>query len=71
MKCFKFFFVSGICEIRNKRKKFLDPKDAIEFLEKLQEKTKASNEASVLCSTAMGNIYLLGNDYAKTKVGYF
>ena len=47
-----------------------DHKEALEFLEKLREKTKASDEATILCSTSMGNIHLLQHDYAQTKVSF-
>lgn len=70
-----------ICDFENKIKplslvellcpyvirQFSDPKDALEFLGKLREKTKVSDEANILCSTAMGNIHLLGKDYVQTK----
>ena len=45
-----------------------DSKDALQFLEKIKEKTKSSTEANILCSTAMGIIHLVGGDFAKTKV---
>ena len=46
-----------------------DTKEALDFLERIREKTKESDEATILCLTAMGNIHLLANDHAATKVG--
>lgn len=48
-------------------RQFGDTKEALEFLEKIREKTKESDEATILCLTAMGNIHLLANDHAATK----
>jgi len=39
-------------------KQYKDPNDALEFIEKLKDKVKASNEASVLLLTITGNIKL-------------
>ncbi|KAK0064537.1 26S proteasome non-ATPase regulatory subunit 13 [Biomphalaria pfeifferi] len=44
-----------------------DPKQAIEFLEKLKEKVKVSEEAKVLCMTTMGIIYLKNKDFPPVK----
>nr|CAB3265239.1 26S proteasome non-ATPase regulatory subunit 13-like [Phallusia mammillata] len=44
-----------------------DTKEALEFLGKLKEKTKGSSEATILCSTAIGNIHLLANNFQDTK----
>jgi len=39
----------------------------LEFMEKIKEKVKASDEAVVLCMTAMGNIHLQQRDMDATK----
>jgi len=44
-----------------------DAKEALEFMEKIKEKVKASDEAVVLCMTAMGNIHLQQRDMDATK----
>ena len=44
-----------------------DPKEALELLEKIRERVKISDEASVLCMTAMGVIKLRENDLDGTK----
>ncbi|MCJ8737406.1 hypothetical protein PDJAM_G00023690 [Pangasius djambal] len=44
-----------------------DPKDAITFLEKTKEKVKSSDEAVILCKTAIGCLKLEINDLAMTK----
>merc|ERR1711881_478982 len=48
-------------------RQFGETKEALEFLESVREKTKESDEATILCLTAMGNIHLLANDHAATK----
>ncbi|XP_053490808.1 26S proteasome non-ATPase regulatory subunit 13-like isoform X1 [Ictalurus furcatus] len=44
-----------------------DPNDAITFLEKTKEKVKSSDEAVILCKTAIGCLKLEINDLATTK----
>lgn len=44
-----------------------DTKEALEFLEKVREKVKTSDEAVVLCSTAIGNLHLQSNNMEATK----
>uniref|UniRef100_A0A669EDC1 26S proteasome non-ATPase regulatory subunit 13 n=1 Tax=Oreochromis niloticus TaxID=8128 RepID=A0A669EDC1_ORENI len=44
-----------------------DQKDAIVFLEKTREKVKSSEEAVILCKTAIGNLRLEINDVPATK----
>lgn len=44
-----------------------DPNDAINFLEKTKEKVKSSDEAVILCKTAIGCLKLEINDLATTK----
>uniref|UniRef100_A0A671WWW7 26S proteasome non-ATPase regulatory subunit 13 n=1 Tax=Sparus aurata TaxID=8175 RepID=A0A671WWW7_SPAAU len=46
---------------------FLDPKDAITFLEKTKEKVKSSDEAVILCKTSIGSLKLEINDLPATK----
>jgi len=44
-----------------------DAKDALEFMAKIQDKVKATDEANVLCMTAIGNIHLQQRDMEATK----
>ncbi|CAL1543220.1 unnamed protein product [Lymnaea stagnalis] len=44
-----------------------DPKQAVEYLEKIKEKVKASDEAKVLCMTSMGIIYLRNKEFPPVK----
>jgi len=44
-----------------------DSGQAIEFLEKVQEKVKASEEAKVLCMTSIGIIHLRNKDFTPVK----
>ncbi|XP_066504347.1 26S proteasome non-ATPase regulatory subunit 13-like [Hoplias malabaricus] len=44
-----------------------DPNDAINFLEKTKEKVKSSEEALILCKTAIGSLKLQINDLTATK----
>eukprot|EP00745_Piridium_sociabile_P039572 TRINITY_DN74224_c0_g2_i2.p1 TRINITY_DN74224_c0_g2~~TRINITY_DN74224_c0_g2_i2.p1 ORF type:complete len:379 (+),score=112.84 TRINITY_DN74224_c0_g2_i2:60-1196(+) len=48
-------------------KQIQEPKQAIEFCEKLKEKVKASNEAKILCMTTIGNIRLKNKDFENVK----
>lgn len=48
-------------------RQFRDAKKALEFLEILKEKVKESNEAQVLCLSAMGNIKLMQHEHVETK----
>ncbi|XP_046573249.1 26S proteasome non-ATPase regulatory subunit 13-like [Haliotis rubra] len=45
-----------------------DAKAAIEFLEKIKDKVKSSDEAKVLCITTMGMVKLRNKDFDGTKV---
>jgi hypothetical protein len=47
---------------------FVDPKQAAEFMEKIKEKVKASDESRVLCMTTIGNIKLKSKDFDSVKV---
>lgn len=40
---------------------------AMEFMKKIKTKVEGNKEASILCSTALGNIYLQQRDMPKTK----
>lgn len=53
----------GVCVV----KQITDAKAGMEFLEKLKEKVKASDEAKVLCMTTSGLICLKTKDMDKTK----
>ncbi|XP_071134795.1 26S proteasome non-ATPase regulatory subunit 13-like [Mytilus edulis] len=53
----------GVCIVRQ----ITDPKAGVEFLEKLKEKVKASDEAKVLCMTSSGLICLRTKEMEKTK----
>lgn len=44
-----------------------DPKSALEFLEKMKDKVKASEEAKVLCMTLMGIIHLRNREFPPVK----
>jgi 26S proteasome regulatory subunit N9 len=44
-----------------------DVNEAVEFLETVRGKVKASDEAVVLCSTAIGSLHLRNGDMEKTK----
>jgi len=44
-----------------------DAKEALEFVDKIKEKVKTSDEANILCMTAMGNIHLQQRDMDATK----
>ncbi|XP_064607948.1 26S proteasome non-ATPase regulatory subunit 13-like [Liolophura sinensis] len=44
-----------------------DPKQAVEFLEKIQEKVKANDEAKILCLTTIANIRLRQKELESTK----
>ena len=46
-----------------------DASEALEFMDKIKEKVKASPEASILCMTAQGNIQLQQRDMDAVKVG--
>ncbi|KAL8586610.1 26S proteasome non-ATPase regulatory subunit 13 [Nucella lapillus] len=48
-------------------KQIQDPKQAVEFIEKLKEKVKASDEAKILCMTTIGNIRLRNKDFENVK----
>lgn len=48
-------------------KQYTNAADALAFLTKIKEKVKASDEAVILCSTAIGNIHLLDRNYKETK----
>lgn len=48
-------------------KQYTDADEALTFLEKIKEKVKVSDEAVILCSTAIGNIHLLARKYPETK----
>lgn len=48
-------------------KQIQDPKQAVEFIEKLKEKIKASDEAKILCMTTIGNIRLKNKDFDNVK----
>nr|XP_002131243.1 26S proteasome non-ATPase regulatory subunit 13-like [Ciona intestinalis] len=48
-------------------RQFSDSAEALAFLEKIKEKSKANLEAKLLCLTAIGNIHLLGNNFEATK----
>ena len=48
-------------------KQMKDLSAALEFLEKMKESVKGNNEASIMCSIAIGNIHLQLNDLPKTK----
>ncbi|PVD29250.1 hypothetical protein C0Q70_11847 [Pomacea canaliculata] len=48
-------------------KQIPDPKQAVEFIEKVKEKVKSSDEAKVLCMTTIGNIRLRNKDFDGTK----
>ncbi|XP_076444578.1 26S proteasome non-ATPase regulatory subunit 13-like [Babylonia areolata] len=48
-------------------KQIQDPKQAVEFIEKLKEKVKSSDEAKVLCMTTIGNIRLRNKDFENVK----
>lgn len=48
-------------------KQITDPKQAIDFLEKIKEKVKANEEAKILCMTTIGTIKLRGKDIEGTK----
>lgn len=48
-------------------KQITDPKQAIEFLEKIKEKVKSNDEAKILCMTTIGTIKLRGRDTEGTK----
>ncbi|XP_076819396.1 26S proteasome non-ATPase regulatory subunit 13-like [Clavelina lepadiformis] len=48
-------------------RQFTDSKEALDFLEKIKEKTKGYEEANILCLTAMGSIHLLLKDFDNTK----
>lgn len=47
---------------------YSDPKEAVEFLEKLKDKVKGSEEAAILCLTIIGNIQLDQKEFDATKV---
>ena len=49
---------------------FSDPKLALEFLEKMKDKVKASEEAKVLCMTLMGIIHLRSREFPPVKVKF-
>jgi len=49
-------------------KQIADPKQAVDFLEKIREKVKANDEAKILCMTNIANIKLRGRDLDGTKV---
>merc|ERR1711935_675377 len=44
-----------------------DAKEALDFIMKIQEKVKTTDEANVLCMTAIGNIHLQQRDMEATK----
>lgn len=48
-------------------KQITDPKQAIEFLEKIKEKVKSNEEAKILCMTTIGTLKLKGKDFDGTK----
>ncbi|XP_041351413.1 26S proteasome non-ATPase regulatory subunit 13-like [Gigantopelta aegis] len=48
-------------------KQITDSKQALEFLEKINEKVKSSDEARILCMTQMGTIKLRNKDFDGTK----
>lgn len=48
-------------------KQIQDPKQAAEFLEKLKEKVKSSDESKILCMTTIGNIKLKSKEYDSVK----
>lgn len=48
-------------------KQIADPKQAVDFLEKIKEKVKASTEARILCMTVIATIKLRGKDLEGTK----
>ncbi|XP_074655076.1 26S proteasome non-ATPase regulatory subunit 13-like [Tubulanus polymorphus] len=45
-----------------------DPTATIEFLEKIRDKVKTNEEASILCQTSIANVHLQQKDLEKTKV---
>ena len=47
---------------------FTEPKEALEFLEKIKDKVKGSDEAAILCLTISGNIRLKQKEMDRTKV---
>ncbi|ELU00358.1 hypothetical protein CAPTEDRAFT_21954 [Capitella teleta] len=49
-------------------KQIKDPKEAVEFLEKLKDKVKGSEEAAILCLTIIGNIQLDQKEFDATKL---
>ena len=48
-------------------RQYHDPSLAIVFLEKLREKVKHEQQPSILCSTAIGAIYLEQKNFDATK----
>lgn len=48
-------------------KQYTDAAEALAFLAKIKDKVKASNEATVLCLTAIGNIHLANGDQKEAK----
>ncbi|KAK7107988.1 26S proteasome non-ATPase regulatory subunit 13-like [Littorina saxatilis] len=48
-------------------KQIQEPKQAVEFMEKLKEKVKSSDEAKILCMTTIGNIRLKNKDFENVK----
>nr|KAG5694100.1 hypothetical protein BaRGS_033719 [Batillaria attramentaria] len=48
-------------------KQISEPKQAVEFMEKLKEKVKSSDEAKILCLTTIGNIRLRNKDFENVK----
>jgi hypothetical protein len=48
-------------------RQYQDPALAIVFLEKLREKVKHEQQPSILCSTAIGAIYLEQKNFDATK----
>ncbi|XP_039259015.1 26S proteasome non-ATPase regulatory subunit 13-like [Styela clava] len=48
-------------------RQFTDGVEALAFLNKIKEKVKSSDEAVILCSTAIGNIHLFEKNFKDTK----
>lgn len=48
-----------------------DPKQAVEFLDKIKDKVKSNDEAKVLIMTSIGIIHLRNKEFPPVKVEMF